>query len=224
MRLPIRLDGPAPAWPRPVDVALEWWAGLPARARAALRAGVAVLVAVAVTGGLVEGPWGPPVPVVVARRDIDAGGPVTAADVELSRRPAGLVPDDALTELGALPAEAITTGHVPAGTVVSLRALSSGGPAGAAGPGTAVVPVPAEALPPLPIGTRLDLAVAGPDGASEVVARDATLVADDGTWRWLRIERSAVGVVARGITDATLVAAVLPPLPVTSTSGRGAAP
>jgi hypothetical protein len=123
------------------------------------------------------------------------------------------VPPDALTDPVAVPSDAMADGHLPAGTVLTRRAVSAGGPGGAATPGTAVVPVPADALPPLPIGTRLDLAVAGFDGTSRIVARDAALVADDGTWRWLRIDRDAVGEVARGITDATLVAAVLPPLP-----------
>lgn len=211
MRLPFRLEGPAPAWPRPLDAALEWWAHLPARGRAGLRAAAAVVVAVAVSGGLVEGPWGPPVEVVVARRDVAAGTPVTAGDVALARRPQGLVPHDALTDLDTVPPDAIADGHLPAGSVVTRRAVSGGGPAGAAQPGTAVVAVPAAALPPLPVGTRLDLATAGFDGTSRIVARAATLVADDGTWRWLRIHRDEVGQVAQGVTDATLVAAVLPP-------------
>lgn len=213
MRLPFRLDGPAPAWPRPLDAALDWWARLPARARAAVRAGVAVLVTVAVSGGLVEGPWGPAVEVVVARRDVAAGAAVTTGDVELARRPQGLVPDDALTDLRAVPPDAIADGHLRAGAVVTHVAIRGGGPGGAARPGTAVVAVPAAALPPLPVGTRLDLATADFDGTSRIVARDARLVADDGTWRWLRIDRDAVGDVARAITDATLVAAVLPPRP-----------
>lgn len=211
MRLPFRLEGPAPAWPRPLDAALEWWARLPARARAVLRAGAAVVVAVAVSGGLVEGPWGPPVGVVVVQRDVAAGAPVTAGDLGLAQRPRGLVPHDALTDLGTVPPDAIADGHLPAGAVVTRRAVSAGGPAGAAQPGTAVVAVPAAALPPLPVGTRLDLATAGFDRTSRIVARAATLVADDGTWRWLRIDRDEVGDVAQGVTDATLVAAVLPP-------------
>lgn len=213
MRLPFRLHGPAPAWPRPLDAALEWWAALPARARVALRAAVAVVVAVAVSGGLVQGPWGAPVPVVVTTRDVAAGARLGPDAVEVARRPQGLVPPDAVTDPAAVPADAIADGHLPAGTVLTHRAVVAGGPGGAATPGTAVVPVPADALPPLPIGTRLDLAVAGFDGTTRIVATGATVVADDGTWRWLRINRTAVGEVARGITDATLVAAVLPPLP-----------
>ncbi len=213
MRLPFRLHGPAPVWPRPLDAALEWWAGLPTRARVALRAGAAVVVAVAVSGGLVQGPWGAPVPVVVATRDVAAGAPLGPTDLEVAQRPRGLVPPDAITDQGAVPPDAVADGHLPAGTFLTHRAISAGGPGGAATPGTAVVPVPADTLPPLPIGTRLDLAVAGFDGTTRIVARDAALVADDGTWRWLRIDRDAVGEVARGITDATLVAAVLPPQP-----------
>ena len=211
MRLPLDLDGPAPAWPAPIDATLEWWAGLPVRGRIAARAAGAVLVALAATGGLLDGRWGPPVHVLVTTTDVAAGAPVGSADVTLAERPRDLLPSDALTEVGALPTGAVADGHLPAGTVVSTRAVRGGGVAGTARPGTAVVPVPAEVMPSLPIGARLDLAVAALDGTSRVVARDAVLVGDDGTWRWLQVDRDSVDAVARGVTDASLVAAVLPP-------------
>lgn len=213
MRLPLDLDGPAPVWPRPLDAALEWWAGLPARGRVALRAAAAMLLVAAATGGLLEGRWGPPTPVLVTTVDVAAGAPLAAADVTVAERPRDLLPPDALRGTDSLPDAAVADGHLPAGTVVTGRVVRSGGPAGAVDPGTAVVPIPAEALPALPVGARLDLAVASLDGTSQVVARDAVLVADDGVWRWLQVDRTAVGAVARGVTDASLVAAVLPPRP-----------
>lgn len=215
---PVRLslprpDGPAPAWPRPLDHALEWWARLPPRGRVAVRAAGTVLVALAATGGLLQGPWGPPVEVLVAARDVTAGARLGPADVEVAHRPRDLVPPDALTGPDALPPDAVTDGHLPAGTVVTRRAVRGGGPAAAATAGTAVVPVPATSLPSLPVGTRLDLAVGGMGGEPRVVAHDAVLVADDGTSRWIRVERDAVAALARGVSDGSLVVAVLPPPP-----------
>lgn len=210
VHLPTRLDGPAPAWPRPVDATLEWWAALPSRGRVAVRAAIGVVLLTAASGGLLQGPWGPPVAVVVTTTDVVAGAMITTAEVAVAHRPRDLVPRDALRSTDELPADAVTGGHLPAGTIVTARAVTGGGPAAAAVEGTAVVPVPAEALPPLPVGTRMDLAVAGFDGSARIVARDATLVGDDGTWRWVRVERDAVGEVAHGVIDGTLVAAVLP--------------
>lgn len=202
------LDGPAPAWPAPLDAVLDLWAGLPGRGRVALRAAAAVVVALAMTGGLLRGPWGPSTPVVVAGHDLQPGTRVTTADLVTAQRPARLIPDDALRTPSELPAGAVADGHVPAGTVLTAAMV----PNGRAGPdGTATVPVPADALPPLPVGTRLDLAVAAFDGGAEVVASGAVLVADDGTWRWVQVARDDVPAVARGISDGTLVAAVLPP-------------
>lgn len=213
MRLPLDLDGPAPAWPAPIDTLMEWWAGLSGRGRAAVRAAAAVLVATAATGGLLEGRWGPPVPVLVAATDVPAGAALTTAEVTVAERPRDLLPPDTLVDLAALPPRAVADGHLPAGAVLTDRAVRGGGVAGTGAPGSAVVPVPAEVLPALPVGARLDLAVAGLDGTSGIVARDAVLVADDGTWRWLQVEREAVDDVARGVRDASLVAAVLPPRP-----------
>lgn len=213
MRLDLDLDGPRPTWPGPVDAALEWWAGLTGRARVALRAAGAVVVIAMATGGLVEGRWGPPRPVLVAAVDITAGMPVPPTSVTVAERPRDVLPDDVLTDLGELPDDAVADGHIPAGSTITARAVRGGGVGGGAAPGTAVVPVPAEVLPPLPVGTRVDLAVASHDGGGGIVARDAVLVADDGTWRWLQVERTAVDAVARGVRDATLVAAVLPPPP-----------
>lgn len=206
-------EGPAPTWPRPVDAALEWWAALPARGRAGLRAAVAVVVLVTAGGGLLEGPWGPPVAVVVTTRDVTPGSQIDPAAVAVAHRPRQLVPLDALADLAGLPQDAVADGHLPAGTVLTQRAVVGGGPSTAAVAGTAVVPLAAADLPALPVGTRLDLAVAGVDGGAEVVATDAVLVADDGTWRWVRVERDAVAGLARGLSGSTLVVAVLPPLP-----------
>ena len=208
MRLPLDLDGPAPVWPRPLDAVLEWWAGLSGRRRALVRAGGLVLVLLTATGGLFDGPWGPPRPVLVAAHDVAPGLQVTAADVRVERRPADLVPAGALTAPAALPDDAVAHGALLAGAVVTdgnVRATDT-----VALPGTAVVPIPADVLPSLPVGTAVDLAAWALDGRTRVVARGATVVADDGTWRWVRVARSDLGDVAAGIGGGALVAAVVP--------------
>src|SRR5688572_32607336 len=58
--------------------------------------------------------WAPVPPVLVLRRAVDAGDPVTAADVEARRLPAAAVPTGALTALprSALAAVALHPGEV----------------------------------------------------------------------------------------------------------------
>lgn len=207
MRLPIDLDGPAPVWPRPLDAALEWWAGLSGRGRVALR-GVALAIGVlAATGGLLQGPWGPPQPVLVAVRDLAPGSTVTADDVRLGRWPRDLVPSGALRSTTDLPDAGVAHGALTAGAVLTTGNVRA--PDAVALPGTAVVPVPADVLPALPVGTTVDVAATTLDGTARVVARAATVVADDGAWRWLRVERGEVGGLAAGVGNGQLVAAIV---------------
>jgi hypothetical protein len=209
MRLPLDLDGPAPTWPQPVDTVLEWWAGLPPRGRTLLRAALLVLALMAATGGLVDGRWGPPATVLVTVRDLPAGLPVAADDVVVARWPRDLVPPGALVDPAALATDAVADGRLAAGTPVTSHNVRVGGPGTWATAGTAVLPVPGDVLPVVPVGTRLDLAVAGLDGRADVVARSATVVADDGTWRWVRVRRDEVGGVAGGVGSGSLIAAVV---------------
>lgn len=192
-----------------MDAALEWWAALTGRARALLRVTGLAVILLAATGGLLDGRWGPPVEVVVAARDVAAGAPVTTADLHVVTWPRDLVPPDALTTPTALPERAVADGVLTRGTPITSSNVHGGGPAAAAPAGTALVPVPADLLPHLPVGTRVDLAVAGFDGNAQVVATAAAVVAHDGTWQWLRIGRDEVGSVAAGVGDGTLVAAVV---------------
>lgn len=192
-----------------MDAAVEWWAALTGRARAVLRVVGMVIVLLAATGGLVDGRWGSPVEVVVAARDVAAGASVTAADLAVATWPRDLVPPGALRSLATLPDRAVADGVLPRGTPITSSNVHGGGAAADAPAGTALVPVPADLLPHLPVGTRVDLAVAGFDGTAEVVAAAATVVAHDGTWQWLRIARDEVGPVAGGVGDGTLVAAVV---------------
>lgn len=211
MSLPRLLAGPLPRLPAPVDHAARVWAGLPGRVRLLARVVGLAAVLVAAAGGLARGPWGPPVPVLVTTRDVAAGTPVLPQATTIASRPAELVPTAALTSVASLPPDALAAVRLPAGTVVTTGLVVAGGPGGLATDGSAVVAVDATLLPPLTIGSRLDLAVPGLDGTTRIAARDVVVVADDGTWRWLRVARDDVEAVAAGISDGRLVAAVLPP-------------
>lgn len=207
----LALTGPLPSLPAPLDAAGRLWAGASGRARALVRAAIVGVLVVAAGGGLVRGPWGTPVTVVVTTRPIVAGQPVSADDVTVASRPADLVPDDAVGDLAALADDALAAGPIPAGTIVSSQLLHDGGPAALAVAGTAVVAVPAELLPMLPVGSRVDVAVPTFDGTARIAARAAEVVADDGTWQWLRVDRDDVAAVAAGVSEGRIVAAALPP-------------
>lgn len=198
-----------PRLPRPVDALARRWAGSGGRTRLLVRVVAAVLVLSAATGGLVRGPWGPPTTVLVTTSAIAPGAPVTRADVVVGRWPSSLVPADALAGPAALPADAVAAGPLAPGAVVTATVLAAG-PAGFASDGTAVVAVDAGLLPPLPVGTVVDVAVPAIDGTARIAAREAVVVGDDGTWRWLRVARTDVAGLAAGISAGQLVPAVLP--------------
>ncbi len=210
MLRPPRHSGPLPALPAPLDALARGWAAASGRLRLAARTVVAGGLIAAALGGVVRGPWGPPVDVLVTTRPVAAGVDLDPGDVAVERRPAGLVPAGALVDVAALPADALAAGPLPSGAVVTEASLHPDGPGSLATDGTAVVAVDGALLPPLPVGTRLDVAVPGLDGSASVAARDAEVVADDGTWRWLRVGRGEVAALAAGVSEGRLVAAVLP--------------
>ncbi|MGA0830538.1 MAG: SAF domain-containing protein, partial [Nitriliruptoraceae bacterium] len=129
--------------PAVVDGALERWWALPPRLRAA--AALAALLLVAGSGVLrvARSPYGPPVAVVVAERDLAVGDPAAGA-VAAERRPLTLVPRDAVVEL---PDEATLAMGVVAGTVLTARHLRPGGPHADQPAGSTAVAVPAAPVP-----------------------------------------------------------------------------
>lgn len=201
-----RLDGPPPVLPAPVDGALERWSGLPPRVRAAAALAALVLVAGSGAARVARSPYGPPVAVLVATRDL-AVGAIPADGIAAVRRPADLVPADAVTEV---PADAGLAMGVVGGTVLTLRHLRPGGPFAGLGDGAAAVAVPAATVPGAGPGRRLDLVVTRADGGGAVVAADARVLALDGDLVWLAVPRGSAPDVTAAAMRGLLSVAVLP--------------
>jgi hypothetical protein len=214
VRLPELLRGPAPVWPAWLDVALEAWAGLPARARTAGAGLVAGVLVLAAGGGLLEGPWGPAVAVLTTTETVAPGEPL-AGRVAVTRRPMDVLPTDWISPAG-LATDAVATGHLPAGAVVSAAQVTPGGPAAALTLGRALVPLPRDALPDLPPGTRLRLAAAGADGSAVTLAQTAVVSHADAVRMWVEVGEQEVAGVAAAAGRGALVAGVL--------AGSGAGP
>lgn len=200
------LGGPPPTVPAVVDGALERWWALPPRLRAA--AALAALLLVAGSGVLrvARSPYGPPVAVVVAERDLAVGDPAAGA-VAAERRPLTLVPRDAVAEL---PDEATLAMGVVAGTVLTARHLRPGGPLADLPAGSTAVAVPADAVPGASPGRRLDVIVVRSDGGGAVVAPDARVLATEGDRVWLTVPRAAAPDVAAAAARGLLSVALLP--------------
>lgn len=200
------LDGPPPSLPPVLDRLLERWWTLPPRARAAAVLAAAVLVVGGAVGRVVRSPYGPPVAVAVVVRDLAVGTPL-AGSVATERRPAGLVPADAVVEV---PADATVAMGVVAGTVLTARHLRPGGPLADLPVGTAAVAVGADAVAGATPGRRVDLIVTRPDGGGAVAAADARVLATEGDRVWLAVPRAAAPDVAAAAARGLLSAALLP--------------
>jgi pilus assembly protein CpaB len=116
----------------------------------------------------VEARVGPLVPVVVAKRDLDAGDRLRADALALKRVPARFVPPDALGSAAQL-AGARTEVPVSAGGYVTAALLDAGGAVEggdglARGERTVEVGVSGSATPPAP-GARVDVIVSTEAGA-----------------------------------------------------------
>lgn len=122
----------------------------------------------------------PPAPrtqaVVVAARAVPAGTALTDADLRVVRLPAGLVPDSAGPDPGALRGRVAATA-LPRGLPVVAQALTAGRFAVAPPAGSAVLALDVEPGVLAP-GDRVDLVavgcLAGPDGAGPGDAATAT--------------------------------------------------
>jgi len=164
-----------------------------------------VLVVALAAAGVVrrsgQSPWGPPVDVVVAAVDIEAGGRVTA---ESRTWPADLVPADALTSVApdavarrrVRAGEVLASGHVARDLDDLLR------------PGEVAVPL-AQDLPDLPDDARVVLLGAGFDGTGRRLA-SGRLVARDDTWTWVAVPSAQAADLAAAIATGPVTVAVSP--------------
>lgn len=201
-----RLAGPPPVLPALVDRGLERWWRLPPRGRAVALIAILAVVAGGSVARVAQSPYGPPVTVIVAARDLPVGA--TAAGATLpARRPAGLVPSDAIT---AVPADATLTLGVVTGTVLTSRHLQQGGPLAGLTAGSAGIAVPLDALPGLLPGRRVDLVATRADGGGVVLATDVRVLGTDGDRAWLAVPREAAPDVTAAVARGLLSVAVLP--------------
>lgn len=200
------LTGPPPALPAALDRMLERWWWLAPRQRAAVLAVALALVAGGSVAQVARSPYGPPVAVVVAARDLPAGATALGATAT-ARRPAGLVPSDAVA---TVPADATLTLGVVAGTVLTARHLQPGGPLAGLTAGAAAIAVPLDGIPGLLPGRRVDLVATRADGGGIVLATDARVLSADGDLVWLAVPRAAAPDVAAAAARGLLSAAVLP--------------
>jgi hypothetical protein len=207
-RSPFRLDGPPVALPPALDRLSErWWALRPRRRALA----IVVVMAVAVLVGparLAASPHGPPTTVLVAARDLPVGHELTPDDVRRASWPRGLVPAGATTA-----SRGTVTGPLPSGAVITSAHLAPAGSgvAAAVPAGQAAVTIPAELLPPLPAGARIDLVAPDADGAAQVVATAATVVADEGELVWVAVDTTEAPAAAAATARGQVVAILRPP-------------
>lgn len=200
--------GPPPSLPVLLDRASERWWGLAPRLRGIVVLVVLLALATTAVGRVARSPWGPPVTVAVATRDLAVGARVSGA-VATARWPASLVPADAVAPAEVARDATLALGVV-AGTVLTGRHLRPGGPLADLAPGLAAVPVPLDALPGVTAGRRLDLVVARADGGGLVVAADARVLALDGGLAWLAVPRAAAPDVTAAAGRGLLSGALLP--------------
>lgn len=186
------LDGPPFALPPVLDrVAERWWR---ARPRSRLVVGLAVVVLLVVIGlaNAAAAPHGPPSVAWVATRDLRVGDVLGPDELRRTTWPADLLPDGVVSEPSG-----ILVAPLPRGAVATDRHVGDGGPATGLPPGTAVVPVPVDAVPPLPSGARLELVAGdGVGGAGQLITGDALVLRTDEAAVWLAVDHEDAAALA----------------------------
>jgi Flp pilus assembly protein CpaB len=204
-----RSDGAPLRLPAVADRVSEGWWRLSPRRRSTIVLALGASLTLAVLLRVALSPYGPPLPVVLATRDLAVGTRIAPSDLDSARWPASLVAD----HLIALPADAIGSTlsiGVPAGTPVSRRHLEGDGVSGALAAWAVAVPVPAELLPPLVAGGRIDVIITLGDGSGRAAASDVRVLSVDGGIIWLEVERSRAPDVSAAAGRGTIAAVILP--------------
>jgi hypothetical protein len=206
-RLTRLLDGAPPVLPPALDRASERWWRTPPRVRALTLLVALALLLVAGTVRLASSPWGPPVPVLVAARDLPLGAPLGPDAIRTTEWPARLVPPGALDTV----AGSVAIAPLAEGSVLTDRLVSDGGLGAALPDGTAAVAVPSELVPVLLPGARLDLVGAELDGRGVPLATAATVLTDDGEHVWLAVDHQQAPAAAAAAAAGAVTVVVLPP-------------
>ena len=192
-----------------VDRISEGWWRISPRRRSVLALVVGAALTLVVLLRVALSPYGPPLRVVVATRDLAVGTRLDVDDVVEARWPASLVPDHLLADRTDALGAALSTGVV-AGSPISRRHLDGDGVTGALADWAVAVPVPAELLPPLVAGGRIDVVVTLGDGSGSAAASDVRVLSIDGGIVWLEVERARAPDVSAAAGRGTIGAVLLP--------------
>jgi pilus assembly protein CpaB len=148
-------------------------------------------------------PYGPPVPVLVATADLPAGADLDDAPLRGRRWPADLVPSGHRTvATGTLAAP------LPAGAVLTDGHVTDGGLATLLPVGRSAVPLPAELVPDLAVGTIVQVVATGLEGEGTVLADRAEVIATDDGSLWVAVADDAAADVASAGLRGSLALAV----------------
>jgi pilus assembly protein CpaB len=203
-----RLDGPPVALHPALDRLSEQWWSLRPRHRMLVVVLLAAVAAVAGPARLAASPHGPPTSVLVATRDLPVGHDLVPDDLRVASWPRDLVPAGAVTE-----PRGTVTGPLPQGAVATSAHLAppGSGVAAAVPADRVAVTIPAELLPPLPAGARLDLVAPDPDGTPRVIASSATVVAAETALVWIAVDPPEAPALAAATARGQVVAILRPP-------------
>jgi pilus assembly protein CpaB len=201
------LDGPPFALPALLDrIAERWWRARP-RTRVLLGLSCAVLLVVAGVATAGASPHGPPTSAWVAVRDLPVGHPLGPDDLRRATWPADLLPDGALAE-----PDGMLVAPLPRGAVATDRHLGDGGLAAGLPSGTAVVPIPVDAVPALPRGALIDLVAADLGGGpGQLVAAGALVLQTDELAVWLAVDAADAPGLASAALHGSIGVVVVPP-------------
>lgn len=206
---PLRLlHGAPPALPSWLDRVSERWWRLGPRVRALLLTVLLVAGLAAGIGQAASSPWGPPVTVTVAARDLGVGEVLGPGDTRRTGWPRDLVPDGAV---GAAPIGDTVVAPVVAGGVLTEQHLSVAGLGGMVGEEQAAVAVPLELVPAATPAMRLDLVAVDLDGRGLRLAADATVLSVDAAHVWVAVQRAAAPDVAAAAGSGSLAVVIVSP-------------
>jgi pilus assembly protein CpaB len=205
----LRPEGAPLRLPAVLDRASEGWWRLPPRARRTIVGAALLIATLTVLARVALSPYGPPVPVVVATRDLPVGPVVSSADVASLRWPRSLVPDGVLTTTGAAVGSTLAIATTSAGALTDRHVRPSGVSTMLA-PGTAALPVRRDQLPGLTVGARVDLVIRSGDGTGRTAVRGAEVLALEDGLLWLEVPRGSAADVSAAAGRDALLAVLLP--------------